>query len=36
MPVSIEIPNMALSKPMGDLAWAEKALWASKRILGDF
>jgi hypothetical protein len=35
VPVSIEIPNMALSKPIGDLAWAKKALWATQKILGD-
>lgn len=35
VPVSIEIPNMALAKPIGDLAWAEKALLATKKILGD-
>ena len=35
VPVSIEIPNMALAKPIGDLAWAEKALLTTKKILGD-
>ena len=35
MPVSIEIPDMIRAKAMGDKAWAEKALQATRHVLGD-
>lgn len=35
IPVSIEIPDMVRSQAMGDLAWAQKALQATREVLGD-
>ena len=33
LPVSVEVVNLARSRPMGDLAWARLALQASQRVL---
>jgi sugar phosphate isomerase/epimerase len=35
LPVSVEIVNLERSKPMGDKAWAELCLNATKKALGD-
>jgi sugar phosphate isomerase/epimerase len=35
VPVSIEIPNMIRAKAIGDKPWAEKALQATRQVLGD-
>ena len=35
LPVSVEIVNLERSQPIGDLAWAKRALDASKKVLGD-
>jgi sugar phosphate isomerase/epimerase len=35
VPVSIEIPNMIRTKATGDKPWAEKALQATRQVLGD-
>jgi hypothetical protein len=35
VPVSIEIPNMIRTKAIGDKPWAEKALQATRKVLGD-
>jgi sugar phosphate isomerase/epimerase len=35
VPVSIEIPDMVRAKAIGDKAWAEKALQATRHTLGD-
>ena len=35
LPVSVEIVNLERSKPIGDKAWAELCLNATKKVLGD-
>jgi len=35
LPVSVEIVNLERSKPIGDRAWAELCLNATKKVLGD-
>jgi sugar phosphate isomerase/epimerase len=35
LPVSVEIVNLKRSKPIGDKAWAELCLNATKKVLGD-
>ena len=35
LPVSIEIVNLARSRPIGDLAWARQALDATRRLFGE-
>ena len=35
VPVSIEIPNMIRTKAIGDKPWAEKALQATRKVLGN-
>jgi hypothetical protein len=35
LPVSVEIVNLERSKLIGDQAWAELCLNATKKVLGD-
>ena len=35
VPVSVEIPDMQRAKAMGDKAWSQLALQASRKVLGD-